>query len=1475
MQLSGSDTHSTVCNATFEFFKHPNPSKGEKMKQLTIPFFCLLFFGPLNSCIAQFDPPMPNWHFMDHASVPAPRAEMPEHVKLLYTRQEVSMRELQGAFAAYYEQRGWDRQMDDLEHDPYAKFFHQWYQAAQNFIDNNGNVKALSTTELLQHRRAAAQLEAAIENNKRIISPSGSWSFVGPKRTIWRSDHRADQPTAPWQVNIYSLAVAPSDPSVLYCGSETGVLYKSTDKGLNWTAFNDFNWGRAILSVAIHPTNPDIVYAASSTDIFKTIDAGKAWSIVYTESGLSCNSLAINPSMPDTIFAGTAKGLKKSVDGGANWTTLVAKHIDDIQYRPHDGTTLYALARTGTPDTYTFYKSTDSGTTFLPRMTGWGTIYEQSGGRISVSPANPNYIYAVLLTHDGTGNATKPYIMKSIDNAANWLVVATGNTTDCPLNNGQGYYDLDIVASHTNAEHLIAATTTAYKSTDGGQVWTAIGGYSGDFAIHPDIQEMVSIHDGTTENTWITTDGGVNFSIDFYTSTDNWEARIDGLDGTSFWGFAQGWNEDYIIGGRYHNGNTVIHENYPDKRALRLGGAESVTGWAMHGRERYAAFDDIAELILPTAITDAPQGSFLFTKHPQNYYYGDAFSRVMVDFEDFMTIYLGQGNSFWRSKDGGASWNALHNFAGKPYHFDFSRANPDYIYLAADDGFYRSTNRGATFSEMSLPPGLTDWHSQNLRVAASSSDPNVVWVLNHRSGPNSTAGRVFKSIDGGSSWIDWTTASLAGRKWVAIAHQAATNGGIYIASNRGEAGTMPAKVMYRNNSMSDWADFSDGLPKSANPIKLLPFYRDGKLRWGGNRAAWEIDFFEQNWSPMAQPFVSGKMQICVRDTVEFDSYSIAKGTASFNWSIPGASWTSGLDKREVKALFPADGTYTATLTVMQNGQMNSKSVDVIVNNECDAEQIPGNALSLSGQSSDYAATGKALDITTNTLTISAWLKRDGTQNPYAGIVFMRNGTASGLNFRENNELGFHWNNSEWWWSSGLIVPDNEWAHVAMVVSPTQTTLYLNGVPAVNSADPALCTFDGVMNFGADPNWLARRFKGEMDEVLIYNRALSQNEIRELMHLTRQPAAEVDLIGYWQFNRTEGTITDRVATRHASLIGAAARTTSLAPVGPGESSRIAVSTSGTYTFGTTDLTLVFPAGGTAFPNGEICVTRIDHAPDQLPAMYVTAPYWIVHNYGGNTTFDELTSLTFNNIEISMDEAANPANLRLFKRASNAHGNSWGGEQDTGDAATAGSNGSATFSSGNGQTSFSQYIIARTSAPLDADLLLFEAWLNRKQEVELNWISSSEEQLLHYELQRSKDGYHFDRLALVESLGNSSAEQKYQAVDKAPLRGISYYRLKMVDEDGSFEYSELRSIVHQALADQVILYPNPLKRWTKLQVKTQLSEAFELIVYSAKGEQLGAFTLEGDSELSLGHLPKGLYSCLIQTADWKKVTRIVID
>lgn len=1408
----------------------------------------------------------PTWHFMDLATTPLPSPDMPEYVKPLYFP-EVDYDAVLEIHQEYYAERGLREWREDLERDPYAKFFHAWMQGAVGAIDADGKVRQLSTGALLERRAAIVRAEQKL-TEQGVDKSSAAWAFVGPRRTVWRAEHRPNQQVAPWQTNIYAFAVAPSDPAILFAASETGGVYKTTDKGLNWTPVLTYNWAGAGLAVAIHPVNPDIVFVTTNTDIIRSTDGGVTWNSVLTVAGLSANSLEFSPD-GSTLLAGTAGGVRRSTNGGSTWATTLSGETMDLAFRPGDNNTVYALLRQSSPNQCMFYKSSDGGVSFNLSMTGWTPYPDHSGGRISVTPADPDYVYAGLL-QDPVNK--RPVILKSTNAAANWTQTAIGGTTAFDGNNGQGYYDLDIEASDLNAEQVIFATTTAWKSTDGETSFSAVGGYSGDFDIHPDIQEVISIGG----DTWLATDGGMNYSTDFFTSVANWEARIDGIDGTDMWGYDQGWNEDYMIGGRYHNGNTAMHENYPARYALRMGGAESPTGHAWHGKPRHAIFDDIASTIIPADFTAVAEGTFNFTKFPNIWYYGSGYSSLLIDQEDYETFYVGEGNDFWRSEDGGNSWVSLHSFGSQVYHFDISRANADYVYLLARNGIYKSTDRGESFTAVALPPGLSANNASYGRIAAGGTNPDEVWLMDYEASAGSSRNRVWYSSNGGSSWTSWHTPALNGRKWTAMAHHVGSNGGVYIASNRGSnAGTMPAKVLYRDKAMTEWMDCSAGLPASANPQKILPFYRDNVLRWAGNRGVWELPLVDQNWAPMAQPFVNGSDVLCPNDPVSFGSYSVASASATYSWSLPGATTNSGLNQREVQATYALPGTYTATLLVRQNGMTDSKTVEIVVGNNCVPDPLPGNSISLNGGAGDYASMKAPLNITTNTLTMSAWIKRDGPQVNTAGIFFMRGNATVALNFYDSENLSIHWNDAQWWWDSGLTVPDGEWAHVAMTVAPDQVILYLNGVPSVRNFSVPAVTFDSPLNFGRDPGRDTRQFKGEMDEVLIYNRTLSQSEIRELMHLTRTPANETGVLAYYQFNREEGLVANKALGTHATLNGSVTRTTSTAPVGPGESARLTVNAPGRYVFGTTDLDLDFAAG--TLPNGELCVTRIDIEPDQVPmAPGVTDRYWVVHNYGTNSTFTELNGLTFSNVgNISAGQAAAPSSVELYKRASTAHGTTWGTVVAVATGVTAGTSGSVTFGAANGQTGFSQFVLGFQQPALGAELLQFAAEIRAQKEVDLTWVSASEENLAYYALERSADATAFTTLARVPTTVRSTVNQTYVYTDEAPLRGRSYYRLRMVDQDGTEQFSEVRSILFQGAPEQVSVFPNPVAEGQLLYVRTKDGGAYVLDLFSADGENVGSFDFSGDAAIRLPALPAGVYGYRVKSARYRTGGILVIE
>jgi hypothetical protein len=137
------------------------------------------------------------------------------------------------------------------------------------------------------------------------------------------------------------------------------------------------------------------------------------------------------------------------------------------------------------------------------------------------------------------------------------------------------------------------------------------------------------------------------------------------------------------------------------------------------------------------------------------------------------------------------------------------------------------------------------------------------------------------------------------------------------------------------------------------------------------------------------------------------------------------------------------------------------------------------------------------------MTIVAWIKPDAVQSDFAGLVFTRGGggSTSGLSYTTGGQLGYTWNDAaaSYNWQSGLFPTAGQWNFMALVVEPTQATIYLdNGTPpgiqsAVNALTHGSSTWSSV-RLGADYPTGGRDFKGSMDDVAVYAYALSAAEI---------------------------------------------------------------------------------------------------------------------------------------------------------------------------------------------------------------------------------------------------------------------------------------------------------------------------------------------------------------------------------------------
>jgi hypothetical protein len=154
----------------------------------------------------------------------------------------------------------------------------------------------------------------------------------------------------------------------------------------------------------------------------------------------------------------------------------------------------------------------------------------------------------------------------------------------------------------------------------------------------------------------------------------------------------------------------------------------------------------------------------------------------------------------------------------------------------------------------------------------------------------------------------------------------------------------------------------------------------------------------------------------------------------------------------------------------------------------------------------------------------------------------------------------------------------------------------------------------------------------------------------------------------------------------------------------------------------------------------------------------------------------------------------------------NGSAW---ENVGRSAVSGSSQGSITS--NLQSAFSPFTFGSTSFanPLPVELLEFDAVLNSSKTVDLSWITASETNNDYFTVERSSDGLNFETLMNVDGAGNSTSVIRYNREDSAPLKGVSYYRLRQTDFNNNFSYSQMVSVnnVEEQGSFDVNVYPNP--------------------------------------------------------------------
>lgn len=466
------------------------------------------------------------------------------------------------------------------------------------------------------------------------------------------------------------------------------------------------------------------------------------------------------------------------------------------------------------------------------------------------------------------------------------------------------------------------------------------------------------------------------------------------------------------------------------------------------------------------------------------------------------------------------------------------------------------------------------------------------------------------------------------------------------------------------------------------------------------------------------------------------------------------------------------------------------------------------------------------------------------------------------------------------------VIDGNWHHIAVVLNGTtlnDVDVYIDGTLETMSASGTTINSGTGNNVRIGTQVNANNFfVGEMDEVRLWDDARTQTEIRENMHLTLT-GSEPNLVSYWQFNELTGTIAnDFVNTNNGTYgDGSTANTfptqiTSTVAVGSGISNLQTVSGTGISTFTGTNLSLNFTAwaGGS---NEFVCyqITGQD-APGNDPLVdiptltAVTPDYWVVRQFG-NIVFTTNTTFTTGSGSISANDEATPTNLKLISRASNSF-STWSNAGSANLASVA--SGTVTF---NSITSFSQLKVGTFGdSPLPVELTSFTASLENNN-VMLHWSTASELNNEGFEVQRSLDGLEFGSIGFVIGNGSTSQAMQYEFMDSNPRNGTLYYRLKQIDFDGHFEFSEVVA-VNLTKGFSISAYPNPFKSDLTLSVTNPDRQQVEVNVIGLDGRVIIKYGLEEENFIEqLGdyftEFPAGVYLLTVKGVDFTLQYKLV--
>ena len=666
------------------------------------------------------------------------------------------------------------------------------------------------------------------------------------------------------------------DPTTYYFGATGGGVWKTTDGAITWTPVFDKEGTSSIGSLAVAPSDPNVIYVGTGEGcirgnishgdgIYKSVDGGKTWKNVGLRDSRAVGKLIIDPNNPNLVFVAALghpygpnqeRGIFRTTDGGKTWDKVLYKDENtggiDIAFDPHNAHILFAslweARRTpwslssGGPGSG-LYRSNDGGSTWK-RLEEHG-LPKGPYGRIGVAvAANSDRVYALIEAKDGG-------LYRSDDGGDTWDLV-NGNRSY----QQRAWYYMHVITDPQDADTLYVANVDFYRSTDGGHSFNKVKAPHGD-------NHGLWIDPKNTKRMILSNDGGATVTLD---GGKNWTRQTNQPTAQFYHVITDNRLPYYVYGAQQDNSTIAIASRSDSSTIDRaewydVGGGESgyIAPYPPDPNIVYAGgyegvvtrFDKRAGQVKDVQVSPVLTGGG-GAAHLEHRFQWTA--PIVISPHDPNTLY-DAGEILFKSTDGGMHWEAIspdltrndkskQQPSGGPINIDdtgteyyntiFAIAESPVakglIWTGADDGMIHITRDGGKNWADVTPKDMPEWSRISL-IEASPHDAATAYVAVDRHQNDDLRPYIYKTSDYGKTWTKITRGIPETTFVRAVREDPKKRGLLYAGTETG--------IFVSFNDGADWRSLKLNLPTV--PVHDLAVKNDDLVLATHGRSFWILD----------------------------------------------------------------------------------------------------------------------------------------------------------------------------------------------------------------------------------------------------------------------------------------------------------------------------------------------------------------------------------------------------------------------------------------------------------------------------------------------------------------------------------------------------------------------------------------------------------------------------------------------------------